>query len=95
MIEVFNNQIDISLPEIFTETFLSVSVFIWRSLASRIYYTLSNVIVENSINYTFVVMWYSAALEAKGYKVKLKMDASVTVRGYSYRSRIDTIKNPG
>ena len=26
---------------------------------------------------------YSAALEAKGYTVKLKMDASVTVRGYS------------
>ncbi|MBO7563054.1 MAG: hypothetical protein J6T04_09265 [Bacteroidales bacterium] len=29
---------------------------------------------------------YSAALEAKGYKVKLKMDASVTVRGYSIQS---------
>ena len=40
-------------------------------------------------------MWYSAALEAKGYKVNLKMDTSVTVRSYSYRSRIDTIKNPG
>jgi len=26
---------------------------------------------------------YTAALEAKGYKVKLKLDASVTVRGYS------------
>jgi len=29
---------------------------------------------------------YSAALEAKGYKVKLKMDASVTVRGYTIQS---------
>ena len=29
---------------------------------------------------------YTAALEAKGYKVKLKMDASVTVRGYSIQS---------
>ena len=29
---------------------------------------------------------YSAALEARGYKVKLKMDASVTVRGYSIQS---------
>ena len=29
---------------------------------------------------------YSAALEAKGYKVKLKLDASVTVRGYSIQS---------
>ena len=29
---------------------------------------------------------YTAALEAKGYKVKLKMDASVAVRGYSIQS---------
>ena len=29
---------------------------------------------------------YTAALEAKGYKVKLKMDASVTVRGYTIQS---------
>ena len=29
---------------------------------------------------------YSAALEAKGYTVKLKMDASVTVRGYTIQS---------
>ena len=29
---------------------------------------------------------YSAALEAKGYIVKLKMDASVTVRGYTIQS---------
>ena len=29
---------------------------------------------------------YTAALEAKGYTVKLKMDASVTVRGYSIQS---------
>ena len=29
---------------------------------------------------------FTAALEAKGYKVKLKMDASVTVRGYSIQS---------
>ena len=29
---------------------------------------------------------YSAALEAKGYSVKLKMDASVTVRGYTIQS---------
>ena len=29
---------------------------------------------------------YSAALEAKGYTVKLKMDASVMVRGYSIQS---------
>ena len=29
---------------------------------------------------------YSAALEAKGYKVKLKIDASVTVRGYTIQS---------
>ena len=29
---------------------------------------------------------YSAALEAKGYKVKLKLDASVTVRGYTIQS---------
>ena len=29
---------------------------------------------------------YSAALEAKGYKVKLKMDASATVRGYTIQS---------
>lgn len=29
---------------------------------------------------------YSAALEAKGYKVKLKMDASVAVRGYTIQS---------
>ena len=29
---------------------------------------------------------YSAALEAKGYKVKLKMNASVIVRGYSIQS---------
>ena len=29
---------------------------------------------------------YTAALEAKGYKVKLKIDASVTVRGYTIQS---------
>ncbi len=29
---------------------------------------------------------YSAALEARGYTVKLKMDASVTVRGYTIQS---------
>lgn len=29
---------------------------------------------------------YTAALEAKGYTVKLKMDASVTVRGYTIQS---------
>ena len=29
---------------------------------------------------------YTAALETKGYTVKLKMDASVTVRGYSIQS---------
>ncbi len=29
---------------------------------------------------------YTAALEAKGYKVKLKMDASVAVRGYTIQS---------
>ncbi len=29
---------------------------------------------------------YSAALEAKGYTVKLKMDASVAVRGYTIQS---------
>ena len=29
---------------------------------------------------------YTAALEAKGYTVKLKMDASVMVRGYSIQS---------
>ena len=29
---------------------------------------------------------YSAALEAKGYKVKLKLDASVTIRGYTIQS---------
>jgi hypothetical protein len=30
---------------------------------------------------------YTAALEAKGYKVKLKLDASVMVRGYSIQCR--------
>ena len=29
---------------------------------------------------------YTAALEAKGYTVKLKLDASVTVRGYTILS---------
>ena len=36
---------------------------------------------------------YTAALEAKGYKVKLKMDASVTVRGYSIQSRNSVYKS--
>ena len=35
---------------------------------------------------TFSWEKYTAALEAKGYTVKLKMDASVTVRGYSIPS---------
>ena len=39
---------------------------------------------------------YSAALEAKGYKVKLKMDASVTVRGYTIQSGNSVYKSsPG
>ena len=36
---------------------------------------------------------YTAALEAKGYKVKLKMDASVTVRGYSIQSENSVYKS--
>ena len=35
---------------------------------------------------SFSLEKYSAALEAKGYTVKLKMDASVTVRGYTIQS---------
>ena len=36
---------------------------------------------------------YTAALEAKGYTVKLKMDASVTVRGYTILSGNSTYKS--
>jgi len=35
---------------------------------------------------TFSWEKYTAALEAKGYTVKLKLDASVTVRGYTIQS---------
>lgn len=36
---------------------------------------------------------YSAALEAKGYKVKLKIDASVAVRGYTIQSANSVYKS--